>query len=150
VTVNNIADFAAGGRPALAVNDLVLIIQMQGADHHDPRQPPAYGAVTYNNAGNYEFAGVAAIAGTTITLGCNRQKAYTAAGNAQVIRVPQYGTLTVTGAGSITAPAWNGTVGGVVAVQAATTLQLNGSIDVTGTGFRGGPANNASAAIATD
>jgi hypothetical protein len=149
VTVNAIGDFAAGGRPALAVGDLVLITQMQGADITTP-DTAAYGAVTYNNAGNYEFAGVAAIAGNTITLACNRQKAYTAAGNAQVIRVPQYGTLTVTGAGSITAPAWNGTVGGVVAVQAATTLQLNGNIDVTGTGFRGGVADNVSALATTD
>jgi hypothetical protein len=148
VTVNAIGDFAAGGRPALAVNDLVLIIQMQGADITTP-DTAAYGAVTYNNAGNYEFAGVAAIAGNAITLGCNRQNAYTPGGNAQVIRVPQYDTLTVTGAGSITAPAWNGTVGGVVAVQAATTLQLNGNIDVTGTGFRGGAVDPASDTIGT-
>jgi hypothetical protein len=150
VTVNDIADFGAGGRPALAVGDLVLIIQMQGATIGTPNDA-TYGNVSnYNNAGNYEFAGVAAIAGNTITLGCNRQNAYTAAGNAQVIRVPQYDTLTITGAGSVTAQTWNGTVGGVVAVQAATTLQLNGSIDVSGKGFRGGAADNASAAIATD
>ena len=148
VTVNAIGDFAAGGRPALAVGDLVLIIQMQGADITTP-DSAIYGAVTYNTAGNYEFAGVAAIAGNTITLGCNRQKAYTAAGNAQVIRVPQYGTLTITGVGSITAPGWDGTVGGVVAVQAATTLQLNGNIDVTGKGFRGGAVDPASDAIGT-
>jgi hypothetical protein len=145
VTVNAIGDFAAGGMPALAVGDLVLIIQMQGATI-TTTDDATYGAVTYNNAGNYEFAGVAAIVGNTITLACNRQKAYTAtaAGRAQVIRVPQYDTLTVTGAGSITAPAWGDTagVGGVVAVQAATTLDLNGSatgsINVTGKGFRGG------------
>jgi hypothetical protein len=138
VTVNAIADFATGGRPALAVGDLVLIIQMQGATI-GTLNDATYGNVSdYNAAGNYEFAGVAAIAGNVITLGCALKNAYTVAGNAQVIRVPQYDTLTITSAGSITAPAWNGTVGGVVAVQAATTLQLNGSIDVTGTGFRGG------------
>jgi hypothetical protein len=148
VTVNAIADFAAGGRPALAVGDLVLIIQMQGATIGTPNDA-TYGNVTnYYNAGNYEFAGVAAIAGKVITLGCALHNAYTVAGNAQVIRVPQYATLTVTG--SITAPAWDGNVGGVVAVQAATTLQLNGSIDVAGKGFQGGAADNASAAIATD
>ena len=150
VTVNAIGDFAAGGRPALAVGDLVLIIQMQGATI-GTADSATYGNVTnYNNAGNYEFAGVAAIAGNTITLGCNRQNAYTAADHAQVIRVPQYATLTITSPGSITAPVWNGTVGGVVAVQAATTLQLNGDIDVTGKGFRGGTAESAAGAIATD
>ena len=76
----------------------------------------------------------------TITLGSNLQKSYTVAGKTQVIRVPQYTTLTIADGASIIAPAWNGTVGGVVALQAATTLDFSntGKIDVSATGFRGG------------
>jgi hypothetical protein len=157
VTVNAIAELASnpcrgdGGLQPLAAGDLLLIIQMAGATINVPTDPndPAYGSVTsYNNAGNYELAGVASISGSTITLDCALKNSYTVAGKTQVIRVPQYTTLTVAAgttdaspdpnAPSITASAWNGTVGGVVAVQAATTLQLDGTINVSGKGFRGG------------
>ncbi len=140
VTVNNLADFAAGGRPALAVGDLVLIIQMAGATI-DTTDTTSYGTVSaLGSAGNYELAGVAGVATSTntITLGCPLKNPYSATGKAQVIRVPQYTTLTVNSGASITAPAWNGTVGGVVAVHASNTLQLTGNIDVTGQGFHGG------------
>jgi hypothetical protein len=148
VTVAAISDLASaegtdGGLQPLAAGDLLLIIQMAGATISAADTATGgisdYGSVTaLNNAGNYELAGVASISGKTITLACSLQKSYTVTGKTQVIRVPQYTTLTINSGGSITAPAWNGTVGGVVAVQAATTLQLDGTIDVSATGFRGG------------
>ncbi len=55
----------------------------------------------------------------------------------QVIRVPQYSSLTLTG--TVNAPFWNGSTGGVVVLDVAGTLNWNGqSVDVTGRGFRGG------------
>jgi LPXTG-site transpeptidase (sortase) family protein len=55
----------------------------------------------------------------------------------QVIRIPQYSSAVVTG--TITSPAWNGSVGGVVALDVAGTLNLNtNGINVSGQGFRGG------------
>ena len=59
---------------------------------------------------------------------------------AQVIRVPQYTTLTVSTGASIVAPAWDGTTGGIVAMTArdGVTLSGTGKIDVSGLGFRGG------------
>ena len=55
---------------------------------------------------------------------------------AQVIKVRSYYSAEVTPAG-LTAPAWNGTTGGVVALFVTTVLELNGDIDVSGKGFRG-------------
>jgi len=141
---------ATGGLPSLATGDLVLIIQMAGATINEPTDPndASYGSVTaLGSAGNYELAGVASVSGTTITLGCHLQKAYTVAGKSQVIRVPQYSTLTINSGASIIAPAWDGTKGGVVALQAATTLDLNGSIDASATGFRGGATHTGAVSV---
>jgi|GEM_PF-2924939 len=155
VTVNAMSDLATdlgsdGGLQPLAVGDLLLVIQMAGATI-DSSDTPDYGTVSdanLNNAGNYELAGVAGVTTSTntITLSCPLKKSYTATGKAQVIRVAQYTTLTINSGASITAPAWDGTVGGVVAVHAATTLQLDGAINVSAKGFRGGATDNSSAA----
>jgi hypothetical protein len=157
VTVNAMADFATGGRPALAVGDLVLIIQMAGATINTADTVTGgisnYGSIAnLGNAGNYELGSVKSIAGNVITLDCALQKAYTATGKAQVIRVPQYDTLTINNGTSITAPAWNGVVGGVVAVQAATSLLINatGSITVSELGFHGGAVHAGGGAALND
>jgi hypothetical protein len=151
----------ATGGLGLAAGDLVLVIQMTGATISTANTltdgVSDYGSVTnLNNAGNYELVGVTAVTANRITLACPLQKSYTVAtaGNpvpkAQVIRVPQYTNLTVTGAGTITAPVWNGTIGGVVAFHAANTLQLNGTIDVSELGFRGGATDDTSGDVATN
>ncbi len=55
----------------------------------------------------------------------------------QVVRVPQYFDATVTG--TVTAAAWNGATGGIVAIDAAGTLTFSGGgISVNALGFRGG------------
>ena len=57
----------------------------------------------------------------------------------QVVRVPQYSTGTLSTATPPAASPWDGTTGGIVVVDVASTLNLNGAaIDVTGQGFRGG------------
>jgi len=160
VTVAAISDLASAsgtdsGLQPLGAGDLLLVIQMAGATINAADTAPGgisdYGSVSsLNNAGNYELAGVASVSGSTIALDCGLKNSYSVTGKAQVIRVPQYTTLTVTSGGSITAPAWNGTVGGVVAVQADTTLELDGTIDVSGKGFRGGIVHAGLANAVTD
>jgi MYXO-CTERM domain-containing protein len=143
ITVANIANLTTNFTTPLGPGDLVLIIQMAGATI-TATETSAYGTVSsYGNAGHYEFASVESVTGSQITLTCGLKNAYTGTtGKAQVIRVPQYTTLTITSTGSITAPAWNGVTGGVVAVHAETTLDLSGQIDVSEKGFRGGVAHN--------
>lgn len=131
----------------LAQGDLIMIIQVQGATMNlstaGPFSIPAdntYGAITaYNNCGNYEFAQVLSVAGgTTINVLCGLKNAYTASGHVQVVRVPRYTTLAINN--SLTCQLWNGTTGGIVAVevQNATTFSGSGSINVNAMGFRGG------------
>lgn len=124
---------------SLSAGDLVLIIQMQGASI-TTSDNSSYGNVSnYNNCGRYEFAKVSARPNaTTITLANGLRYAYTSSGKVQVIRVPRYSDLTIDNGASITCPDWDGSTGGIVAVESANNITINGSINVTGKGFRGG------------
>ena len=149
ITVTDIDQLAPTGFSALAQGDLLLIIQMAGATMN-ATDTVSYGTVTaLGSAGRYEFAGVEDVNGNQITLTCGLKYNYTTDGKTQVVRVPQYTTLTIAQNASIVADAWDGTRGGVVAVHANTTLGLNGEINVSSLGFRGGLTENFSADAAT-
>jgi Domain of unknown function DUF11 len=127
----------------LSAGDVLMIYQAQGATI-DATDTASYGAITaLNNAGRYEFVSVVSVTGSTVTIGtfctAGLRFNYTAAGKIQAVRVPQYTSLTVSGAGSITSTPWAGASGGIVAafVQNAATLGGAG-INVSGQGFRGG------------
>jgi uncharacterized repeat protein (TIGR01451 family) len=143
-TLNANNRFAA----ALAPGDLVMLVQMQGATINTTATTSAYGAITsYNNAGKNELLEVRSVSGTgTINFYCGTNNAYTASGRTQVVRIPRYTTLTLAANTSLTAPAWNGTVGGIVAVEAQgdVTLGTNAVINANGLGFRGGVVHNVS------
>ena len=131
----------------VSAGDLLMVIQMQGATL-DFTDTVTYGEViNYNGAGRYEFVTVtgtdtAAGAVQVDSCGGGVRNAYSAAAHTQVVRVPQYTTLTVQLAGSIIAPAWNGSVGGIVAVHAQNSVSLSGNIDVSARGFRPGLLDN--------
>jgi len=150
----------ANAGTALAAGDLVLIIQMQGAALGTTNDdsygdgvagPSANGSLTAGfTAGRYEYG---VVTGTTITPGTagtltlrdNLTYDYTQANATatqgqqryQVIRIPQYVALTL--GSTIAPPAWNGQLGGVLALDVAGPLNFNGkSLDASGAGFRGG------------
>lgn len=133
----------------LAAGDLVMVIQMQGAailgtlsGNIATPYDSTWGQITnYNNCGRNELAEVLAVPNaTTITLRCGLQNNYTSAGKVQVVRVPRYTTLTINSPGVITCDAWNGTTGGVCAIEVLgnTLINAGASISATGKGFRGG------------
>ncbi|QMV75183.1 DUF11 domain-containing protein [Comamonas piscis] len=145
----------------------MLVIQMQDASINAANSS-AYGSggtggtggqgsTNVNNSGLYEFVRVVSVSGSTVTftpaLTNNYRNAATNATSGQktyqVVRVPQYTSASVSG---VTAPAWNGATGGVVAIDARDTLTLNGAtvenqanraIFLAGKGFRGAAANSA-------
>ncbi|MFZ5635480.1 MAG: hypothetical protein ACOY82_02725 [Pseudomonadota bacterium] len=145
ITVASAAGITAG--------DVLMVYQAQGATI-GTANTSAYGAVTaLNSAGRYEFVSVASVAGTTITLGtlCDTTPLrFSYANGAQVVRVPQYSSLTVNAGASIVPAAWNGSTGGVVAVIVDGTATINGSINANALGFRGGAIDNATTAAGTD
>ncbi|MGB8267510.1 MAG: hypothetical protein WCE44_14370 [Candidatus Velthaea sp.] len=145
ITTTNIANLQNGALGNVAAGSVLLIYQAQGATISTTNSS-AYGAVTaYGGAGFYEFVTVGSVSGNVITLagGCTLHHTYN--GSSQLVRVPQYSAVTVASGGTITARAWNGATGGIVALNVSGTLTLNdtaatGSINVTGLGFRGAVA----------
>jgi len=125
---------------------------------HGTPGEPASGWTNLNNSGNFEF--VTAINAVPVTGGTLNFKGtgptggllntYTSATYApppgpptpqgqrtyQVIRVPQYGSVTLSS--GLTAMIWNGATGGVLAIDVALQLTLGGTVAVDGLGFRGG------------
>jgi uncharacterized repeat protein (TIGR01451 family) len=145
-----------GAATPIAPGDLVLVMQMQ-CENIDTTNSSNYGAgngtgrgytdpATGCRAGQYEYVRAGATSSATnldlsatplvntytldATTTANRK-------TFQVIRVPQYSSATL--GGTVTAAYWTGITGGVVAMDVAGNLNMNGGgIDVTGRGFRGG------------
>lgn len=136
----------ARGTPALASGDLVLVIQMQdGVNAGNFGTTLAGYGNAASTAGTYEYAFVLLFAGNVVTLSApltnsyrNAQTAGAARQTFQVVRVPQYSVATVPGANTVTPLPWDGTSGGIVAIDVAGTLDLSGTINASGYGFRGG------------
>ena len=177
ITVANNAMTNAVLTAPLAPGDLILIIQMQGASldiDATVSTDPSWGPSNYttpfnhtwdglwqnfinewgqvlnpNNAGRFEQAEVRAVSGAnTITLQCNLVNSYVIAGKVQIVRVPRFNNLTVNTGTSIVPSAWNGTTGGVVAVEVNGALTINGTgrISASALGFRGGVVQTSSSA----
>ncbi len=127
---------------AFECGDLIMIYQAQGATVNTTNTP-LYGQVTaLNSAGLYEFNYVLSNAGGVLTLQNPLTNTYSAQGKTQVIKVPQYTTLTVAPAGSIVAAPWQvaGAFkrGGLVVIHATGTVTVNGKIDASFAGFKAG------------
>jgi gliding motility-associated-like protein len=138
---------------ALAAGDLIMIIQVQGATVDGsfysqssntfglPKDSTWGSILNLNNCGNYELKEVSGVAASnTIQLNCALQNDYLASGKTVIVRVPRYNNLTVNG--SITCTNWNGTIGGIVAIEAIGNVVINGQIAVNAKGFRGGATDN--------
>jgi hypothetical protein len=152
--VNNVVNANGRFSGPLQTGDLIMVIQMQGVtmNAYPNIYNPAFGSpnnvtwgeiTAYNNCGNYEFAEVLSVSGTTnIHLTCGLRNNYTNTGKIQVIRIPRLNNLTINSSASLTCPTWNGMFGGIVCVEVeGTTLIHSGaSIHANERGFRGGQA----------
>ena len=150
---------STGAAVPIAANDLLLIIQMQDAAINSTNTSSygdgttGSGSTNLNNSGNYEFVtatGPVPLAGGTVNFSGTGPAggllySYTnAAATAtqgqrkyQVVRLPQYSTATL--GSTLTASAWNGLTGGILALDVAGTLNLgSATVSVDGLGFRGG------------
>ena len=86
-------------------------------------------------AGNWELQAITALAGTTATTSGPLKNTYVA--GAQAVVVPQYTTVNLPATSVLNAPAWNGSVGGILTFMANGAVTVTGSIDMKGQGFRG-------------
>jgi uncharacterized repeat protein (TIGR01451 family) len=153
---NDPANSGPAGTTELAAGDLVMIIQMQDAQYNNGNGinygdgATGRGVTAINNSGKYEFRRVVSFSAGTLVIDQGLSNSYTRAdpstgsgaaenGNRrfQVIRVPQFSTLTMP-AGTTSPPAWNGETGGVWVIDVAGNLNMNGAtVDASGLGFRG-------------
>jgi hypothetical protein len=130
------------------VGDTVMLYCVQGAEIEltDIYGEDDIGRDAQNpgNTGKYSFLIINEITGNTVVLNATIRPEFMpmAAGEKiQLIEVPSYHRAEVTASG-VSAPAWDGSTGGVVALFVRTTLKLSGNIDVSGTGFRGAVASS--------
>lgn len=129
------------GRPGAGIQDFnagqsVLVYQTKGASINET-SGSNFGQVTsLGNAGKYEIAKVVSRSGSDVTLS-SLVNTYDVAGLVQLIYIPSYGNINVTG--TLSSTAWNKTngYGGVVVID-ADRLTLSGNISVDGQGFEGG------------
>ena len=150
-----------GAGTPIAAGDLLLIIQMQDASINSTNTgaygdgtagDPATGSTNLASSGDFEFV---TATNTVLIGGGTLQFTATGTGNGllnsyfqnaatgtagqqtyQVIRVPQYTSATLSsGLGALK---WNGSVGGVLAIDVASQLTLGGTVSLDAAGFRGG------------
>ena len=126
---------------SFSTNDKILIIQMQGADINESNTA-SFGTPALNKAGLYETNIISAINGNQITLMYELLNDYQIDGNIQIVSIPQYTDALVVA--DLLASPWNGSTGGVVALEVSGTLTLNADISADGAGFRGGHSINIS------
>lgn len=95
---------------------------------------------TIESAGLFELGTISSVNSTTITLAAALANDYhvNSRSRVQVISFRKFSSGDYTTTSNITALAWNGNIGGVVAMQVGGTLTLSHSVTADGKGFRGG------------
>ena len=150
---------STGAAVPIAIGDLLLVMQMQDASINSTNTTnygdgsTGSGSTNLNNSGNYELVtatsaiplggGTVNISGTGsgggLLYGYTNAAATATQGQRkyQIVRIPQYSTATLSS--TLTASAWNGSTGGILALDIAGTLNLgSATVSVDGLGFRGG------------
>ncbi len=110
----------AATNASFAANKLILIHQSYGA----------------SGVGNWEINIIQSYVAGTITTVFNLVNSYVI--GAQVIKLPEYSSVTVSG--TLTGKAWNGSTGGILAFLCSGETTVSGTITVQGKGFRGAAA----------
>ncbi|WP_410221085.1 gliding motility-associated C-terminal domain-containing protein [Pedobacter sp.] len=150
------------GNTQISKGDLLLIIQMQGAGINTENSAKYGSGLASNNGSGYSnianvgfyeyvvalndvplsggtlnFKGAGSTGGLVNTFLNENATATSGQKRFQIVRLMQYSNLTLSA--DIKTVPWNGTAGGVIALDVAGTLDFNGHvIDASMTGFRGG------------
>ncbi|TAK24010.1 MAG: hypothetical protein EPO40_24925, partial [Myxococcaceae bacterium] len=111
-----------GSASGFSVGRLVLVHQSQGT-----------------GAGAYEIRQIRSLSGTTATIDTALSSSYSSAGSsrAQAVLVPEYTLVTVASGGTLVAPSWDGSTGGILVYLASGAVTIDGAVSMSGRGFRG-------------
>ena len=128
------------GASSVTVSDAAAISRVNVGDYvllHQTRGSNA-GVWELNRAAS-DFTGAG-----TFSLALPLSHGYLTGGNenrAQIVRVPQYTSCSVTGV--VTAlGSWNGSWGGILPIMCTSIMTVSGTVSVDGAGFRGGDSGN--------
>jgi hypothetical protein len=127
------AEISVDDASGFGTDDEILVIQIQNSSS--------------GVAGRYEFKQVSNVIGSEISLSSPLENSYYSgsfdmvdATVCQIVRLPHFTDVTVDNGCSITAPAWNGYIGGLVVFRATgiTDIKNGGCVNVSYKGYRGG------------
>lgn len=114
----------------------LLIIQMQGATMSESNNS-SFGDITdLGSAGLFEKCKIKSVSGNTIEVENYFVNTYDPNGSVQIVSFPEYVDARIVN--TVISQPWDGIVGGIVALNVTGNLTFEGSIDVSGAGFRGG------------
>jgi hypothetical protein len=130
-----------GAAAGFVADDLVLVWRTTGVATAISGDQTT--VVLAGDAGAYELGRVKSVGAATLTLTNPLSSAGRFATGSQVVRVPEYKTLTIGAAASVTPYAWDGTSGGIVVIFATVAVANAGTIRADAAGFRGGGIENA-------
>lgn len=132
-----------------AADDEVLVIQMQGA-YLNLDDSPTFGSIReYAGAGYMVIGTISSITQPDVNVseyfisidGFDTEPWFDATQGVQLVRVADYSSTSTTAVtevtSTVTAQAWNGETGGVIAIH-ADKLVLSADVDASGAGFQGG------------
>ena len=127
LTISDTTGFRVGTR--------ILMMQMNGAIT-DGSNSSTFGAVAaLNNTGKYEVNFIDSVSNKSVFLRFYFKNHYDQEAALQIVTFPTYTNAVVTD--TLTAKAWDGETGGVIAFE-ANQLTLNAPVDASAKGFRGG------------
>jgi len=128
ITVRSAQGFAPG--------DVVVIMQMMGATVQTPSDSTFGSVASIGGAGAFERLQIKSIVNDRIEFTSQFVHQYEPSGVVQLVRVAYFDNARIIS--PITAPNFNGSVGGIVAIEVRDTLFVNADINLSGAGFRGG------------
>ncbi len=141
-----VSDIAAGSTAievddgaAFAADDLVLLWHVQGDDEIaalDDQSAVALSAAA-DGMGSWELVRLASVDNAVLTARSPMLHAFPA-NRTQVVRIPEFSSVEVPVGTSLAPMPWDGSTGGIVAFFATGDVTLEGEIQASGMGFRGG------------
>lgn len=124
---------------ALVPGSRVVMIQMKGASIAETSDSTFGELIAPQGAGAAEYLDVLRVSNDTVVFTAPWVHEYNLAGKVQLVRVQRYVDAQIVG--TVYAKPWNGTTGGVIAIDVDRVLTFDANIDATGAGYRGGRAS---------
>lgn len=128
IKVDNSFGFEAG--------DKAILIQMKGALINTDDSSTFGDIIDFKGAGNAEVVEISSVQNDLINLKYSPLlDYYPSDAPVQLVSLPGYDTATITS--KLTAKPWDGLTGGVLAFDIRLALDISGTIDISGRGYRG-------------